>query len=264
MIYNVTWCGMTQNPKQKTKKSPMKIIPLLALLIAAGCILASGCVAQTKKETVNGTASPTSTFAPFINTTTGPNSNMTNVTNATNVTKMKGPLRVSISGYPADLPLKIDNDTVGIVSREKPLDLMLDEGFHSVIVCVGKICEQENVTIFFAKKTYVDFGERLRRDVEFPEPTARIVEFYRSGDAVFVSVEFINPSLKDLIMSAEVSCGYSYIDDRTDIKMGDSVHGKVTEYVDAGDRVTSTVDLYFASGHSYSYDPPTIIDMTFK
>ena len=245
----------------------MKIIPLLALFIAAGCILASGCVAQIKKEPVNGTATPTSTFSPFTNTTTVPISNMTNVTNvtnATNVTKLKGPLRVSISGYPADLSLTIDNKTVGIVSREKPLDLMIDEGVHSVIVCVGRICEQENVTIFFAKKTYVDFGERLRRDVEFPEPTARIVEFFRSGDVISVNVEFINPSLKDLIMSAEVSCGYSYIDDRTDIKMGDSVKGKVTEYVDAGDRVISRVNLYFASGHSYSYDPPTIIDIAFK
>jgi hypothetical protein len=264
MVYNVTRCGMTQNPKQKTKQRPMKIIPLLALLIAAGCILASGCVAQTKKDTVNGTTTPTSTFAPFTNTTTVPNSNMTNVTNATNVTKLKGPLRVSISGYPADLPLIIDNVTVGIVSREKPLDLMIDEGVHNVTVCVGKICEQENVTIFFAKKTYVDFGERLRRDVEFPEPTARIVEYFKYGDGIAVNIEFINPLTKDLAMSAEVSCGYSYIDDRTNIKMGDSVRGKVSEWVAAGDRLTTRVELYFASGHSYSYDPPTIIDMTFK
>jgi len=242
----------------------MKIIPLLALFIAAGCILASGCVAQIKKEPVNGTATPTSTFFPFTNTTTVPISNMTNVTNATNVTKLKGPLRVSISGYPADLPLTIDNETVGIVSREKPLDLMIDEGVHSVIVCVGRICEQENVTIFFAKRTYIDFGERLRKDVEFPLPTARIVEFFRNGDVISVNVEFINPSLKDLVMSAELSCGYSYIDDRTSIKMGDSVRGKVTEYVEAGDRVTTRADLYFASGHSYSYDPPTIIEITFK
>jgi len=242
----------------------MKIIPLLALFIAVCCILASGCVAQTKKDPVNGTAAPTSTFAPFTNTTTVPISNMTNVTNATNVTKLKGPLRVSISGYPADLPLTIDNETIGIVSKEKPLDLMIDEGVHSVMVCVGRICEQENVTILFAKKTYVDFGERLRRDVEFPEPTARIVEFFKNGDGVSVNVEFINPLTKDLIMAAEISCGYSYIDDRTDIKMGDSVRGKVSEWVEAGDRVTTRIDLYFASGHSYSYDVPTITAVSTK
>ena len=32
----------------------MKMIVLLTVLIAVGCVLASGCVAQTKKEPVNG------------------------------------------------------------------------------------------------------------------------------------------------------------------------------------------------------------------
>jgi len=88
--------------------------------------MTAGCVAQPKKD-INSTVSPTNTFTPFVNVTTVPGSNGTfNNTNVTNVTKLKGPLRISISGYPADLPVFIDNRSVGIVYREKPLDLMIE------------------------------------------------------------------------------------------------------------------------------------------
>ena len=247
----------------------MKMIALFALIIAIGFIMATGCVAQIKKDPGNATVTPTVTFTSFANVTTAPAvnlSNSTNTTNGTNLTnstaKLKGPLRVSISGYPVDLPVLVDNATVGVVSKEKPLDILVDEGDHTVKVCVGTICEQENVTITFAKKSYVDFGERLRRDIEFPEPTARIVEYFKNGGGVSVNIEFINPTQNPLTISVEVSCGYTYIDDSTNIKEGDSAKGKLAQYVDAGQRVTNRLDLYFVSGHSYNFDVPQITSIT--
>jgi len=236
----------------------MKILTLLSLIIAVGCILATGCVvAQPKKDPGNATAAPTNTFTPLVNTTTVPGSNAT--LNATNVTsKLKGPLRVSISSYVANLSVKLDNQTIGYVSSAKPLDTMVDEGNHSVEVCVGAICEVEYVNILFAKKSFVDFGERLRKSVEFSEPTARIIDFYRNGDGVRVVVEFINPTEKDLFMSAEVSIGYSYISYRTGQRVGESVRSQANSDVEAGRRNSDTMDLYFDDGIAYMFDPPNI------
>lgn len=243
----------------------MKSIVLLTILITVGCILAAGCVAQPKKD-INVSVSPTNTFTPLVNMTTVPGSNGTfNGTNSTNVTqKLKGPLRVSISGYPADLPVIVDNLTVGIVTKEKTLDVMLDEGNHSVKVCVGLKCQIEVVTIRFAKQTVIDFGDRLRKEVEFPTPTARIVEYYRNGDGVSVVVEFINPSTEGLYMTAEVSVGYSFISGRSGQRVGESTRGKTFMDVAAGQRITSTVRLDFADGSSYNFDPPTLLSITSK
>jgi hypothetical protein len=239
----------------------MKSIIILTILVTVGCILAAGCVAQPKKD-LNTSVTPTNTFTPFVNTTTIPGSNGTfNSSNVTNVTKLKGPLRVSISGYPADLPVIVDNQTIGMVTKENPLDLMLDEGNHTIKVCVGQICEQEAVRIQFAKKTFVDFGERMRASVEFPEPTARLVDYYKDGDGVAVAVEFINPTSKNLFMTAEVSVGYSFINYRTGQRVGESGRAKTFMNVEAGDRVTDTVHIYFDDGSAYMFDPPTLLQV---
>jgi hypothetical protein len=194
-----------------------------------------------------------------------PGSNATiNATNATNTSVLKGPLRVSISGYPAELDVIIDNKSAGLVKQEKPLDLMLEEGNHSVRVCVGQICENETVKILFAKQTYVDFGDRLRKDVEFPVPTARILEFFKNGDGVTVSVEFINPSTKDLTMTAEISVGYSYIESRSGTRKGESSRTNLMDVVDAGTRQRYSVDLYFVDGEAYNFDIPQIGQTSFK
>jgi hypothetical protein len=241
----------------KNGEPPMKIIVLLTLFITIGCILATGCIGQIKKDNGNGNAtiSPTITFSPVVITTSDSPIPM-NVT--VNVTKLKGPLRVSIGGYPADLPVTVDNQSVGMVTRAIPLDLMIDEGNHTVKVCVGVICENETVEIVFAKKSFIDFEERLRKDIEFPNPTARINDYYRSGNGVAVVVEFINPTSKDLSMSAEVNIGYSFINDRNDQRGGESTRGKASALVRAGQRMTTTLNLNFAPGYAYMFDPPVL------
>jgi len=257
------------NEKKSIKNGEilMKTIALLTLLLTIGCILASGCVAQTKKDPVNASVAPTSTFAPFNNSSVIPGANTTfNITNATNTSTLKGPLRVSIGSYPTDqaLPVLIDNQTVGVVTVGVPIDLVLSEGNHTVAVCVGVICPAKPVNIIFAKSAFLDFEETLKEKAEFSKPTVRILKSYKRGEGVSVDVEFINPTQKDIVMSAEVICGYSYIDYRSSIRMGDSVRSKVSEWVEAGQRVTRTVDLYFAEGSSYSFDDPYIGEVTPK
>lgn len=244
----------------------MKTITLLTLLIAVGCILATGCVDQSEKDPGNATVTPTNTFTPLVNTTMVPGTTMTNVTNATKATpKLKGPLRVSIGSYLTDqpLPVLIDNQNVGVVAQGFPLDLMVDEGNHSISVCVGVICPEKFVDIEFAKKSYLDFEDILKIKAEFSKPTVRILNSYRNGNGVGVELEFINPTKKDLSMSAEVSCGYTYIDDRSNSRMGDSVRSKTTEYVGAGRRVTQIVNLYFGGdGSAFIHNEPVLGEVT--
>jgi hypothetical protein len=237
----------------------MKIIVLLSLFITIGCILATGCIGQIKKDNVSGVVniSSNTTFLPMVTTTS-----VSSVNATANNTKLKGPLKVYISGYPADLPVTIDNQSVGMVTKQKPFDMMLEEGNHNVKVCVGVICENETVNIIFAKQSFVDFGDRLRKDIEFPTPTARIIDYYRSGDGVIVVVEFINPSLTDRNMGAEVSLGYTFISERDQQRVGESARGKAFAIVPAGQRQSASLSLYFASGNSYLFDPPYLGQIT--
>jgi hypothetical protein len=247
----------------------MKRFMLLTLFIAIGCILAAGCVvAQPKKVPGNSTVTPTNTFTPLLPTTTVPDSNVTvpiTQAPANNTSQLKGPVRVSIGRYSVDypLPVLVDNETVGVVTAAAPLDLKVNVGNHSVAVCVGVICPKKYVNVIFAKNAFLDFEDLLKTNAEFSKPTIRIVKSFRTGNGVGVEVEFINPTQNDITMSAEIICGYSYIDGRTNIRMGDSVRTRTSEFVGAGQTFTRTVDLNFAYGNSYSYDEPRLGDVTY-
>jgi hypothetical protein len=244
----------------------MKLIMPIALFIAVGLIIASGCLTTTVKHTVNTTTTPIPPTTPdtVVNKTVNP------IGNSTPISDLKGSLRVSISGisYPANLTVILDNDTVGTVSPTTPLYLMTSEGNHSVMVCIDSVCEPESVTTKFGKYVTVDFSDRVKKNMKFPDPfaqpDARILDYFKNGNGISVHVEFINPSKEDLIMMASVSCGYSYIDDRTSFKMGDSAKGKLIQNVKAGQRITANLDLYFVSGRSYSFDCPVIDELTVK
>ena len=141
---------------------------------------------------------------------------------------------------------------------------MVFEGNHTIRVCADFICEQENVTIRFGRYATVDFSERLHRDAVIMQPTARVVECYKNGDSLSVDIEFINPSRQDHQMSAIVSCGYSYIDYRSNIKMADSSHGTLVTNVRAGQRVTESLNLNLANGNSLSHGYPVIEELKVK
>ena len=234
---------------------PMKPIVPCALIMAVGCILAAGCVATTNKNTVN----------PISNTSDS-SLNMTINTTVNSTSVLNGSLKVSITGItdPANLSVVLDNQTVGTVNPTTPLFLMVSEGNHTVMVCMSSICEQENVTTRFGKYVTVDFSERLHKDGAVAQPTARIVGYYKNGNAISVTMEFINPSTKDVLISVAVSCGYSYIDDRTSIKMGDSARGRLVQNVKAGQRITESLNLNFAGGGSYNFGYPVIEELIIK
>ena len=239
----------------------MKLIVPFALFIAAGFILAAGCVTPTNNGTVNATTA--ATFAPItITSDTGLNKTINATTN--NASEVKGSLKVSISGIssPENLSVILDNETVGTVTPTTPLYLMVSEGNHTVMVCKNLVCKQENVTTIFGRYVTVDFSKQLQQDVEFPNPTARILDYYKNGNIISVNVEFINPSTKDLLMSVVVSCRYTYIDDRTLIKIEDTSTDISEQYVSAGQRITDRQNLYLGTDNILNYDRPVIKELT--
>jgi hypothetical protein len=224
----------------------MKLIVLFAVFMAFGLIIAAGCVAPTKKNTVN--SSSNTTWINVAPTSTSP---------------LQGSLSVSVAGfsYPTNLTVSLDNQTAGMVNPTSRLYLMVPEGNHTIGVCADFVCEQENVTIRFGKYIAVDFSERLRKDVVIMQPTARILECNKNGDHLSVIIEYINPSKKDLQMSGVVSCGYSYIDGRSGAKLGDSTHSTFVQKVKAGQRIKQELDLNLIQGNSLSYSYPVIEEL---
>jgi hypothetical protein len=246
----------------------MKLLVPFAVFLSVGFVLAAGCLTMTNKNSANLTVAPS--FVPFSNLSDpGLNTSMNETANNTNISK--GSLRVSINGisYPANLSVVLDNETVGMVKPTKPLYLMVSEGNHTVRVCVGSVCEQENVITKFGRYVNVDFSERLQRDVEFPNPTARptaqILDYYKNDNVVSVYVEFINPETVDHTISVELSVGYTYIDGRSHVKLGDSAHAMTALFVKAGQREIERVDLYLSNSDSLiSFDSPVIEELTIK
>jgi len=231
----------------------MKPVVPFALFTAIGLLLTAGCVGTTNKNTVNSSFDTTDSWlhATPLPTSTSP---------------LQGSLVVSVAGfsYPTDMYVVLDNQTVGTVNPTSSLYLRVSEGNHTIGVCADFVCEQEQVMIRFGKYVTVDFSERLRKDVVILQPTARVLECYKNGDRLSVNIEFINPSRKDLQMSGAVSCGYSYIDDRTGSKMGDSTRGTFVQNVNAGQRITKELVLNLVNGNSLSYSFPVIEELKVK
>jgi len=175
-----------------------------------------------------------------------------------------GPLTVTIGGYNSDLPVLIDNITVGNASQGRPLDLMVSEGNHTVKVCVGILCENETVAVQFAKPAYVDFEDRLKKIAEFSKPTVRIVDTRQAGAKVSVDLEFINPSKDGLTFTTEVQVAYSYIDPTSKFRNGNAKRTTVTKWVQAGTRAKQSTDIWLDGGRSYIIEIPQILNSTYK
>jgi hypothetical protein len=213
----------------------MKIIVLVVLCIIVASLAVSGC--ETKKDG-EGEPSPTNTFAPFH--------------------LRQGQVTVYIGGKDGEFQVFFDNRDVGVVSTNRPLTLMADEGNRTVKVCCGITCKYEVVTIRFGKPQAVDFSEQLEEDCEFIEPSVRIADYFLSGDQITVTVEFFNPTTRTVTTSAEINCGYTYIESRSNNRVGNSAGGWVFSTLKPGDRVTQILRLRLASGSSYMYEIPTI------
>jgi len=236
----------------------MRLTVAFALIMVVGFILAAGCSAPTNNGTLNATTAPT--LAPIPNT-----SDLIKTITPTpgSPSELKGSLKVSISGisYPETLSVVLDNETVGMVNPTTPLYLMVSEGNHTVMVCKNSVCRQENVTTTFGKYVTVDFSNQIQKDMGFPSPSARILNYYKNGNLLSVNVEYINPSTKDLLMSVVISSRYTYIDDRTLIKIEDTSTDISEQYVNAGQRITEWQNLYFASDNILNFDRPVIKEL---
>jgi len=173
---------------------------------------------------------------------------------------VRGPLRVSIGGYNAELPVFVDNASVGNVSLGKPLNLMVSEGRHNVKVCVGILCVNEDVEIKFAQPVYSDFWERLKKVAEFSTPTIRIIGTRQTGDTVTIDVEFINPGKNDLTMSATIQLAYSFINPTTHWRYGNVKQGTVSRSVKPGTRTVQSLDLSLTGGSAYNIEIPVILN----
>lgn len=270
----------------------MKFIAPLIVVFIAVFILSAGCVSQVKKDNGSGNlpVSTTKTFSPFgingsedtpktapsgapevtntpavVNTPTGANTTgSVNSTGTVNTTVLKGMLRISTGGLLGNYPVSVDKTGVGVVTPDKPITLMLEEGDHSVEVCCGVQCEKETVTIQFGKQQIIDFSERLQKNCEFSEPTVRIIGYYLTGDYIMVDVEFINPTTTSATISADLSVGYSYIESRSNNRISNAATPHLYANVPAGDRIMQTVSLSLESGSGYLYDIPTITRISSK
>ncbi len=239
----------------RARVNPIKNIMFIFLIIAG--FLTAGCVGQMKPVAANiPNVTPSNTFTSFSNATSL--SNLTNISNSTAPPALKGLLKISSGGWTGEFPVSIDNMRRGVVATQRPITLMLEEGNHTVEVCCGVVCEQENVTIRFGEQRIIDFSERLKNDCEFFEPVARITGYFMNGDQIAVNIEFINPTTETLTMSAEVSCGYSYIESRSNNRVGNSAQGLVSATLKPGDRTVKMLNLYLASGYSYNFGAPII------
>jgi len=223
----------------------MKLIVPFVLFMAAGCILCMGCLNQTKTNT--GNVSTSQTFTSFT------------------IVGAEEHLKISLDGtftpedaFIDEYPVFIDNLMCGVVATKKPITVIENVGNHTVKVCCNTICEYENVTIKFGKHQSVDFSERLRKDLGSSKPSARIIDYYQDAGHMTINVELINPTTKPRTMSADVSCGYTYIEGKTNSRVGSHVQGHLYETVNACDRTTKILNFNLASGSSYFYDIPTI------
>ena len=214
----------------------MKIIVVLTLCILVACIAVSGC--ETTKATDSNNTSPTPTFVPFH--------------------LRQGQATLYVGGMTGEFPVFVDTVNVGFVSINRPLTLMIDEGNRSVEVCCGITCVHQNVTIRFGRPRAIDFSEQLEKECEFFEPTVRIVNYFLGGEQITVNVEFINPTTKDITMSAEIRCVYSYIDSRSYTRFANSAGGWVSSTLKPGDREMQILRLNVASGSGYIFETPTI------
>ena len=219
------------------------------------CILVSGCVMEPDYGYRTGNVSPTSTptATPSVITTTVP---------LPTVTSPQGTLIISVGGWRGEFPVSVDTMSAGVVSTDNPLVLRIDEGNHTVELCCGMRCEQASVDVRFGKQRIVDFSEQLQRDLQVIVPTARITGYRPDGDQMAIDVEFINPTQQPLVISADISCGYSYIESRGYTRITSIVQSHPSATVGPCDRLTQTLKFTLGSGYGYVYDTiPTITNI---
>ncbi len=173
-------------------------------------------------------------------------------------------LTISIGGYEAQqLPVFIDNISAGFISQGTPISVKTDTGIHEVKICSGSVCITEQVEVKFAKPNFIDFEAQLKQKAEFTKPVVRIVDFTVNGDNLRIYTEFINPSDKELTMTATFSCVYSYINQYHE-RVSTSARSQLTTIVPAGGRSNQLVEMWLQGGSYTVASNPVITNVTIK
>jgi hypothetical protein len=138
---------------------------VILVLLIAGCLLVSGCVLKpTQTENIDQTPAPTMIVPPTTVVTTTAIPTVVPVLKEILPGIPFGLVNISVGSYNAKIPVFIDNMSAGQVSAGKTLTLKAGEGFHTVKVCTGNVCEMVGIEIKSGIKTTLDFEERLKVD----------------------------------------------------------------------------------------------------
>lgn len=192
-----------------------------------------------------------------------PNQTMVDFESRLNREGRMADLVVSIGGYNAqELQVFLDNTSAGLVSQGRPLTIQVNTGVHEVKVCSGVVCPKKQIEVKFGKQNFIDFGEQLLKDAEYVEPTVRIVDYTMNGNYLRINAEYINPTEKDLTLSATFSCVYSYKDYSTNTRLSSFGQGISIQYVHASNRVTSATDMYLSGGSDIIVSEPVVLRVT--
>lgn len=185
----------------------MKINYLLIIFVVIGCILAVGYFVRSIDTTTGNTSTTSNTTTSFVNISSPNNTHATVSTHISSSSSTnQGQLLISIGGYNAQLPVFIDNIRSGNVSKDIPLSLKLPEGFHTVKICSGTMCETLDVNIISATKTSIDFEEMLNRDL--PQGLLKVsIGDYNIRLPVFIDNEFAGNVSMGNPLSLKVSSG---------------------------------------------------------
>jgi len=136
---------------------------LLTFFIIIGCVLVAGCTMPTIKQTKAGNSS-TPAVTPSLHTTT-PDVTLTPVITANATEIKKGQVNVSLGNYIGVLPVFIDNKIAGNISTNKPLNMTMNVGRHSVRICIRDNCSNQDIMVLSSSPATVDFGEWLTNEI---------------------------------------------------------------------------------------------------
>jgi hypothetical protein len=174
-------------------------------------------------------------------------------------------LIVSIGGYNPQSPVSVfvDNKSVGNISQGKLLNVKVYPlGTHEAKVCIGdSVCEKEQFVSTFGKPNYLDFGDRLKQDAEFTEPTVRIIDHYLNYNTLVVEVEGINPKKTPITLIANISSVYTYVN-YNHVRVSTSSTGQFIKYLRPGEHSSQLVYIYTYGGTDVIASEPVVLDVS--
>jgi hypothetical protein len=176
-----------------------------------------------------------------------------------------GTLTVMAPAFTGKATLNLDGNDSGTLTQSTPFTVQLPPGNHKLIVCVGSICDLEDFQINATKVTTLEMSKKLSDFAANAEPSVKVVDTTPASNQILVSVQFVNPTLDDLTMTAVVVCPYQYGGGK--LGSGTSSGSGIAQAdVAAGERVLTIVTIGLSNeiGTVYVGATPTISNFRFS